>query len=300
MRNGLHHTPSLAETILTIKPDRPEISDSGLCNTMQPDPPPAPRSASPEADTLKLLQTLARTRIDQSDSSAPNTSEPLMALSRTWRRLIARIAILGLPVLVVMGVAAWFWNRGPMREDAPTVQTQTQTEKPASSEEIAAPPAPASKSDRPAQGRAFSDFELAKQAMTNCDMEAAKNLDSLYLLVIPIVPTAGVASSWALQGDAYNSFILLWSKSMLEGLHMGALALHSQRYTLSVSDSSTGKLETWNPATGLSKFIQPNASAIKNFKLGFDIEGFSGGQQWTAEFTRNKGACYWVAVMFRR
>jgi hypothetical protein len=138
-----------------------------------------------------------------------------------------------------------------------------------------------------------------KQAMSDCDRDAAKDLDAIYFLVIPIKPLQGTIEALAQRGDRFSTFALLPSKVTLDGLQDSSLALQSRRYVFSAVDAGTGNTHNFDAADGMSRFVWRGNSRILKFKLGFEASGLGAGPQWSAEFARERGACYWVSVLFQ-
>jgi hypothetical protein len=45
---------------------------------------------------------------------------------------------------------------------------------------------------------------------------------------------------------------------------------------------------------------RPLAQDVKSLKLGFDFSATQAGAQWSSEFRRDPGTCYWVSVLVRQ
>jgi hypothetical protein len=142
-----------------------------------------------------------------------------------------------------------------------------------------------------------SDIQPVKQAMADCDAEAAGNPDALYFLVIPIMPTTETAKLMIPPGDGYASFFLVMSSAAMESLTDGSYKLDPRPFTFSVMDTTTKKVQSWTSPGGLSKYVQDDAAAVSKFLLGFGIA--ESNIQWSSEYQRRKGNCYWVNVRFR-
>jgi len=82
-------------------------------------------------------------------------------------------------------------------------------------------------------------------------------------------------------------------------LREGKLALRPDRYTFAVLDPDSGASFLWNSATGVSRLSRPVPDAVKTLKLGFDFSPAQSGPQWSNEFKRDFGACYWVSALVR-
>ena len=156
------------------------------------------------------------------------------------------------------------------------------------------PPAPPPAAEIP-------DLPAINKAMAECDASAAQSPDALNFLVLPLVATAGHEADWqasALQtiGSAY---LLLSAKDALDGLRDNRLAVRPGRYTFSVLDGGSGATYSWTSATTMARLAKANLASLKSLKLGFDFSATQSGAQWSAEFKRDVGACYWVMVLVR-
>jgi hypothetical protein len=143
--------------------------------------------------------------------------------------------------------------------------------------------------------KAAEDFAWLTTAMSECDMQARDDLDTLYFLVLPLASLANDDAQWREKSiiDIGNA-ILLRSDDALEGLRSGALRLYSGQYDFRVLDVTTDMTYKWKTASGVSKVSAPHASAITQFKLQFQTPGASGDAQWGDPFNRREGTCYWV------
>jgi len=140
------------------------------------------------------------------------------------------------------------------------------------------------------------DVAAVKKAMSDCDAAAAQDPDSLYFLILPLLPTHPGDHDWrpvALQtiGDAY---MLLGANDALDGVRDGKLTVRPGRYTVSVLDTSSGATYSWTSATGMIRLARKDSGAVKTLKLAFDFSKTQTGPQWSAEFKRDLGTCYWV------
>lgn len=142
-----------------------------------------------------------------------------------------------------------------------------------------------------------ADIQAVRQAMAQCDAEAAKDPDALYFLVIPVTPVNEAALLVSPAGENYQTFFLVTSNTALDGLQSGTWRIDSTQYNFSMTDSATGKVQTWSPTSGLSRFTERDAAGISKFRLGF----VTGDKElrWSNEYPRIKGNCYWVNVRFR-
>src|SRR5262249_25512843 len=119
---------------------------------------------------------------------------------------------------------------------------------------------------------------------------------------LPVVPAKSAENDWrslALQ-EVGNTFLLLSAKDALDGLREGKLAVRPGRYTFAVLDSATGQSFSWSSATSIARLSGPAAQEVKALKLGFDFSAAQTGPQWSSEFRRDPGTCYWVSVLVRQ
>ena len=192
--------------------------------------------------------------------------------------------------VLVLGLVGFRWSWTADRDGQRTVQAPLQPEISASISTL-----PASVVTPPAHAQ--PEAQTVKQTMADCDAEAAKDSDGLYFLVIPLVPATIEAASLLMPaGETYELFFLVPSKAAVGGLEDGSLTLSSRQYEFSIIDLTTGKTQKWSSANGLSKFTQPNAAAVSKFRVGFDFADKS--TQWSNEYQRQKGICYWVNIRF--
>ena len=142
----------------------------------------------------------------------------------------------------------------------------------------------------PAEGPANS---IIQQAMTRCDAEAAQDPSSQYFLLTPVFPVNFESATLLLPpGVPHKSFFLIESQLVLSGLEDGSLELSSRPYEFSLRNSQTGQLHNWRSADGPAQFKLPNAASLSRFQISL---GFGeAGVEWTGEYERTTGACYWV------
>jgi hypothetical protein len=140
-----------------------------------------------------------------------------------------------------------------------------------------------------------SSYELAKAAMAKCDEAATKQPDDLYALVIPLKPALDGAP--APSGVAFGSLVLLPSSEALAALQNRALVVDHKRYTLSIRDSATQAISSWDPEEGIFQFSKSDAASLTTLSFGLSIEG--GAVSWGARFARQRGVCYWIQVLVR-
>jgi hypothetical protein len=221
-------------------------------------------------------------------------------LRREWRALVAALPEAGslmprfgrpqiihigvsVGVLVIAAIGAIVGPRAPQSPSAST----------APSTQVVPPLAP----DAPA-----NDLAAVTKAMSECDAEATKDPSSLHFLVLPLLPGKSAENDWrnlALQ-EVGNSFLLLSAKDALDGLRDGKLTVRPGRYTFAVLDSASGATYSWTSATSVSRLSRPVAQDVKSLKLGFDFSATQAGAQWSSEFRRDPGTCYWVSVLVRQ
>jgi hypothetical protein len=85
----------------------------------------------------------------------------------------------------------------------------------------------------------------------------------------------------------------------VDGLGNRSLVPRPVQYSLSLFDTATRRRYLLGAATGVLKSTQRNAAWLGSFRLGFDLTGTGENPKWSNEFTRRKGVCYWVNVIFR-
>jgi hypothetical protein len=284
--------------------------------------PPKPGSSEPD-DALDLLRALARSR--ESDPSRPDRgrespepahggekldalrvlaaklgrqlkstepdAEPRSTLRAPRRATLGRrqiaIAVAAVAVLALAALGLLFW--GMKSREVASVSGTEQSGTPATAN--VRPRAPAAPTDIPAITRAMSD----------CDAAAVSDPDSLYFLVLPMRPADPADRSWnalALQ-TVGSSYQLLSAKDALDGLRNNRLTLRPDRYTFSALDTESGQTYSWTSATGMSRLSRRESGATKSLKVGFDFSEQQAGAQWSAEFKRERGICYWLSALIR-
>jgi hypothetical protein len=146
-----------------------------------------------------------------------------------------------------------------------------------------------------------ADIPAITKAMSDCDAAAARDPDSLYFLVLPMRSADPADRSWsalALQ-TVGSSYLLLSAKDALDGLRNNRLTLRPDRYTFSALDTEGGQTYSWTSATGMSRLSRRESGATKTLKVGFDFSEQQAGAQWSAEFKRERGICYWLSALIR-
>ena len=240
----------------------------------------------PESEKLDAFRVLAAKLDRQLKSAEPDTDAgtesraPRLGAGRRRQIGLALAAIAAL-ALVALGLLLWGWRS---REAGPVPGTEHSATPP-----NALPAAPA-------------DIPAITKAMSDCDAAAAKDPDSLYFLVLPMRPADPNDRSWSARAlqTVGSSYLLLSAKDALDGLRDNRLTLRPERYTFSALDTESGQTYSWTSATGLSRLSRRESSAVKTLKLGFDFSEAQAGAQWSAEFKRERGICYWLSALIRQ
>lgn len=269
----------------------------------QPAPGPPPRAPSPSSSRPFPASPLPPPTDDTPAHPAWH-ARLRKSLGREWRALVAALpgagalvprfgraeyVFIGIAVGVLM-IAAIGGIVGPR---APTR---------APSDQIVPPTTPPASTGPSAETAPATDLSAITKAMSDCDAEATKDPNSLHFLVLPMVPQKGAENDWrsaALQ-EVGNTFLLLSAKDALDGLRDGKLAVRPGRYTFAVLDSTTGQTYSWTSATNIARLSRPASQDVKALKLGFDFSAAQSGAQWSSEFRRDPGTCYWVSVLVRQ
>jgi hypothetical protein len=140
-----------------------------------------------------------------------------------------------------------------------------------------------------------------KKAMADCDAAAASDPDTLYFLVLPLLRTDARDTNWkpaALQAVGSN-YALLGANDALDAMRDGKAKVRPGRYTFAVLDIHSGATYSWTSATGMINLARKGTGGVTTFKLGFDFSPTQNGAQWSAEYNRTHGTCYWVPVLVR-
>jgi hypothetical protein len=151
----------------------------------------------------------------------------------------------------------------------------------------------------PSDTAAPATAKLVQQAMAECDREAKADPSALYLLLIPIRPNSDSARMTTLPGEAYETFFLVTSQATIEGLQTNSYATDSRPFGFAITDPATKQTKAWNFVTGVTKLIHKVPDGFSDFRVGFDLTGRGHGWQWSGQYSRNPGLCYWVNVHFR-
>ena len=145
------------------------------------------------------------------------------------------------------------------------------------------------------------NFGWIGRAIAQCEAEAARSVDTLYFLVIPVVAPDGDQQAWlAKSNGTVGDSVLLGSQDTLDGLRAGSLRLARRPFNFSILEPSTSRVYKWKPALGVHKFAIRDAKAVATFKPGFEIPA-GGDTQWAAggAITREAGTCYWTGALMR-
>jgi hypothetical protein len=289
---------ALAEKLdLQLRGVPPAAPASGL----PPQHPPGPPAAGPHPPSPSSPPA---TEPGDETPPVPAWHERLSETARReWRALVAALppaaalvprfgriqfVFIGVSIGVLL-IAAIGGVVGPRNPQAPSADVVPPLVPPAGPGMQAAPAAPA------------VDLAAITKAMSDCDAEAIKLPDQLHFFVLPMLPSKGAENDWrnlALQ-EVGNTFLLLSAKDALDGLRDGKLVVRDGRYTFSVLDSATGQSYSWTSATRISRLSRPAPKEVKSLKLGFDFSTTQAGPQWSNEFRRDPGTCYWVSVLVK-
>ena len=274
------------------EPDDPLDLLRALARSRESDPSwPDRGGASPEpehgGEKLDALRVLAA-KLDRQLKSTEPDAEPRSTLRAPRRATLGRrqiaIAVAAVAVLALVALGLLFW--GLKSREVASVSGTEQSGTPAATNVRPAAPA---------------DIPAITKAMSDCDAAAASDPDSLYFLVLPMRPADPADRSWsalALQ-TVGSSYLLLSAKDALDGLRNNRLMLRPDRYTFSALDTESGQTYSWTSATGMSRLSRRESGATKSLKVGFDFSEQQAGAQWSAEFKRERGICYWLSALIR-
>jgi hypothetical protein len=274
-------------------------------------PPPGPRP--PFSPPPAQSSPLPPQPVDEAPAG-PAWHERLRETARReWRALTAALppagalvprfgrtqfVFIGISVGVLL-IAAIGGIVGVRKPQGPSSEPSAQVVPPLGPATAAAPPGP---SVQTFPATPSTDLAAITKAMSDCDAEAIRVPDQLHFLVLPMLPAKAAENDWrtlALQ-EVGNTFLLLSAKDALDGLRDGKLVVRDGRYTFSVLDSATGQTYSWTSATRIARLSRPAPKEVKSLKLGFDFSAAQGGAQWSSEFRRDSGTCYWVSVLVRQ
>jgi hypothetical protein len=146
------------------------------------------------------------------------------------------------------------------------------------------------------------NFGWIERAIAQCEAEAARNADTLYFLVIPVVAIDGNQQAWLPKsnGTVGDSVLLLGSQDTLDGLKAGSLRLARLSFNFAILEPSATRVYRWKPALGVHKFAIRDAKAVAAFKPGFEVP-VGGDARWAdgGAITREAGTCYWTGALMR-
>jgi len=274
------------------EPDDPLDLLRALARSRESDPSRPDRGgASPEpehgGEKLDALRVLAA-KLDRQLKSTEPDAKPRSTLRAPRRATLGRrqiaIVVAAVAVLALMALGLLFW--GLKSREVASVSGTEQSGTPAATNVRPATPA---------------DIPAITKAMSDCDAAAARDPDSLYFLVLPMRSADPADRSWsalALQ-TVGSSYLLLSAKDALDGLRNNRLTLRPDRYTFSALDTEGGQTYSWTSATGMSRLSRRESGATKTLKVGFDFSEQQAGAQWSAEFKRERGICYWLSALIR-
>ncbi len=274
------------------EPDDPLDLLRALAGSRESDPSRPDRGgASPEpehgGEKLDALRVLAA-KLDRQLKPTEPDAKPRSTLRAPRRATLGRrqiaIVVAAVAVLALMALGLLFW--GLKSREVASVSGTEQSGTPAATNVRPAAPA---------------DIPAITKAMSDCDAAAARDPDSLYFLVLPMRSADPADRSWsalALQ-TVGSSYLLLSAKDALDGLRNNRLTLRPDRYTFSALDTEGGQTYSWTSATGMSRLSRRESGATKTLKVGFDFSEQQAGAQWSAEFKRERGICYWLSALIR-
>jgi hypothetical protein len=260
-----------------------------------PPGPPSPRSAPPpdDAPPRPAWHDQWRATARREWRSLVGALPPASALVPRFGRLEFIFIGVSVGVLLIAAIGGIVGVRKPAQApSAQVVPPLTPT----------SPSTPSAPTVQNIPGTPATDLAAITKSMSDCDAEAIKTPDQLHFLVLPLLPSKGAESDWralALQ-EVGNTFLLLSAKDALDGLRDGKLVVRDGRYTFAVLDSATGQSYSWTSATRIARLSRPAPKDIKALKLGFDFSSTQNGPQWSSEFRRDPGTCYWVSVVAKQ
>ena len=260
----------------------------------------------PPPRRAELALGLAEGKTRGRDPDLPRDRATLMPRFGAQRIIFV---VLSVAVLVVAAVGGVMRHRAPPGQvSAPQVVPPNQivppTQVPQVAPQQALPPAQPipSVTDTPPQPATAADIDAIRKSMSDCDDEARKNPDSLLFFILPVTTANPADDSWrkdALQ-TVGGDVLLLSASATVDGLRDHRLYLRSGRYTFAVLDTGSGATYSWTSATGMTRLSKSKVGSIKSLRLGFDFSVAQAGPQWSADFKRDVGACYWVSALVRQ
>lgn len=166
---------------------------------------------------------------------------------------------------------------------------------------MAAKPGDQTASNAPASqavGKSSAESRAVQQAMTDCDREAARNPNDLYLLIVPISPNTDAGRKMVRDGESYETFYLVSSQATLAGLADESFGIDRLPFAFAISNPGTEDRKNWGLIAGVTRLNSP-AEKFGSFRVGFDVSGRGFGLVWSNPYPRQEGLCYWINVQFR-
>jgi hypothetical protein len=219
----------------------------------------------------------------------PGAHEPA---PRRWRLGSTALIIVSAAVLAVLLVGALSLSRHMFHgEPAPAGPAATAVDADTTPVLVRMPGADGS-----------ADLPTIQKALDDCDVEAARNPDALYFVILPLLSPVKNYQPWiaASVGEIGTSVILLRSKDALDGLRDGSLNLYRGAYTFSIIDAATEATHAWSEAVGVARLGKTGAADVTGFRVRFGFADFVGDTPSNFRFPRQKGVCYWVSALLRQ
>jgi hypothetical protein len=139
------------------------------------------------------------------------------------------------------------------------------------------------------------DYAWLSTAMSDCDAEAQKAVDTLHFLVVPMLSAASDDAHWKSHSlNDIGNATLLRQRDTLDGLADQSLVVAPDQYEFSVRDEKTSAIYKWAPSTGVKKFLVAGGVQIQEFKVQFRTQQRKSDTEWGSPFVHSKGTCYWV------
>ncbi|MDQ2082178.1 hypothetical protein RA307_18470 [Xanthobacteraceae bacterium Astr-EGSB] len=284
--------------------DMPQV-DKPQVDMPQVDMPQVDMPQVPIGEVLDALQVLANRhrRPAATDRPPPRPDDIVPAgewdepvalepAPRRWRLGSMALIIVSAAVLAVLLVGALSLSRHMFhREPAPAGPTATAVDADTTPVLVRMPGADGS-----------ADLPTIQKALDDCDVEAARNPDGLYFVILPLLSPVKNYQPWiaASVGEIGTSVILLRSKDALDGLRDGSLTLYRGAYTFSIIDAATEATHAWSEAVGVARLGKTGAAGITGFRVRFGFADFVGDTPSNFRFPRQKGVCYWVSALLRQ
>jgi hypothetical protein len=144
------------------------------------------------------------------------------------------------------------------------------------------------------QSAADGEFAWITTAMNECDADAAKNIGTLYFIVIPLTADPMDIQDWRTKSlNDIGNGILLNTTTAFDGLKEKKLKISGLQYVFGVRDQSNAVYK-WKLSAGVARFSMPDAALVKSFNIQFMAGATAQDTAWGAAFSRQQGNCYWV------